>query len=204
MIGLRPGQPPRGEGISPTEIGVRERPMPPGQRRFPVRKYTTMEDTRTNRRRVFAIFVGIGLVTVLGCGDDTGIGKRYPVTGTVTFKGQPLETGRIDFHPVDAVNGRPATGEIRDGTYRLTTLTPGDGALPGQYQVTVTAMEVDTTQVEDTMIKQGGGARQHEIAKATQAAKRLVPAKYSLADTSGLTATVEERSNTFDFDLEEF
>ncbi|QDV36534.1 hypothetical protein [Tautonia plasticadhaerens] len=151
-----------------------------------------------------ALFAGAALIVVLGCGDDTGIGKRYSVTGKVTFKGAPLEKGRIDFIPTDLENGRPATGTIQDGIFRLTTLTPGDGALPGDYKVTISALNVDNTAVEKTIMEQGGGGRQHEIAMATQKGKSLVPSKYSLADTSGLTATVEERSNSFTFDLEEF
>src|SRR3954454_1162514 len=136
-----------------------------------------------------ALLAGMGLITILGRGDDTGLARRYSVSGTVTLKGQPLEKGRIDFHPVDRENGRPASGEIQGGSYSLTTAVPGDGALPGQYKVTVTAKEVDNSQVLATVAKYGGGGRQHEIAKAQAAAKNLVPAKYSLADTSDLKAT---------------
>lgn len=154
---------------------------------------------------VSALFaVASAVVIVVGCGDDTGLGKRYPVSGKITFKGEPLEKGRIDFIPNDLQNGRPATGTIEDGVFRLTTLTPNDGALPGDYKVTVSALSVDNTAVEKTIMEQGGGGRQHEIAMATQKGKSLVPAKYSLADTSGLTATVGERSNSFTFDLKEF
>ena len=163
-----------------------------------------MSALSVRRRSVAALLAGMAVITVFGCGDDTGIGKRYPVSGTVKFKGEPVPKGRIDFKPVDPTKGRPATGEIRDGSYSLTTLTPDDGALPGQYKVTVTSKEVDTSQVTKTVMEKGGGGRQYEIAKAAAAAKNLVPAKYSLADTSGLTATVEERSNTIDFDLQEF
>ena len=34
---------------------------------------------------------GIALVFVLGCGDDGGLGRRYPVHGRVTYRSQPLE-----------------------------------------------------------------------------------------------------------------
>jgi hypothetical protein len=149
------------------------------------------------------LLLGVSLLTIAGCGDDTGIGKRYSVYGTVQLKGKPLEKGRIDFHPVDADKSRPASGEIKDGSYTLTTLTSGDGALPGAYKVTITAKDVDNAQVIDTIKKKGGGGRQHEIAKAHQAAKSIVPSKYALAETSGLNATVEERSNKKDFELTE-
>ncbi len=42
---------------------------------------------------------------------------------------------------------------------------------------------------------------QKRAAAAYKAAKPLVPPKYQLADTSKLTAEVQTRSNTFNFDL---
>lgn len=140
---------------------------------------------------------------ILGCGDDSGLDQRYPVSGMVTVKGQPLPSGRIDFLPDDPEKGRPATGEIRDGAYRLTTLNENDGALPGSYKVTVASRQVDTTKVVATIKEKGGGARQHEVAKAQQSAKNLIPPKYLLAETSGLTAKVAEQSNDLNFDLDD-
>lgn len=160
-----------------------------------------------NRNVQFAYFArllaGVSLISAVGCGDDTGIAKRYSVYGKVQLKGQPLEKGRIDFHPMDAEKCRPATGEIKGGEYTLTTLTSGDGALPGKYKVTITAKEVDNTQVISTVMKKGGGGRQQDIAKAQHVAKSTVPSRYGLAETSGLTADVEEHSNKKDFDLTE-
>src|SRR5437868_3529045 len=110
-----------------------------------------MSMLRMRGRLAAALLAGLGLITILGCGDDTGLGQRYPVSGTVTFKGQPLEKGRIDFIPVDSANGRPASGEIVGGSYSLTTAVSGDGAMPGQYKVTVTAKAVDNSQVISTV-----------------------------------------------------
>jgi hypothetical protein len=83
----------------------------------------------------------------------------------------------------------------------LTTAIDGDGALPGKYKVTIKSQDVDNTQVLETVIKQGGGGRQGDIAKAASKAKNLVPAKYQLTDTSGLEATVEAKGNKLDFPL---
>ena len=115
-----------------------------------------------------------------GCGDDTGLDRRYPVYGKVTYNGKPVEAGRIAFMPVDPEKQRTANGFIKDGNYTLTTAIPDDGALPGDYQVTVTAVEADTSKVVATVTKYGGGGRQHEIAAATKKAKNLVPSKYKL------------------------
>ena len=51
----------------------------------------------------------MALALSAGCGDD-GYGRRYPVSGTVTYKGQPLKQGTITFTPADADAGRPPAG----------------------------------------------------------------------------------------------
>ena len=84
-----------------------------------------------------------------GCGDD-GYGRRYPVSGKVTYKGQPLKQGTITFTPADANTGRTASGHIVDGAYALTTVDNEDGALPGPYQVAIASVEVDAEQGRGT------------------------------------------------------
>jgi hypothetical protein len=145
----------------------------------------------------------LGLLGVTGCGDDSGLGQRYSVSGSVTFNGQPVEKGQIAFVPVDLNKQRAANGFIQDGRYSLTTITPQDGALPGDYKVTIVSKEADNSQVIKTIMEKGGGARQAEVGKATANAKDRIPAKYQLPETSGLTAKVEERSNTINFTLKD-
>ncbi|RUL87509.1 hypothetical protein [Tautonia sociabilis] len=140
------------------------------------------------------------LLLAAGCGDGTGLPKRYPVSGTVTYKGEPVKTGTIQFTPEDLNNGRAASGVITDGSYYLTTAVDGDGALPGNYKVAIIAQDVDLEKALAGV--EGGSPKQDDIAKAYAEAKDLVPSKYSLPDTSGLTYTVKEGSNrNVDFDL---
>ncbi len=112
------------------------------------------------------------------------------VSGTVTYKGKPVPRGTISFQPVDP-NGRIATAAIQpDGTFTLQTENPGDGALPGQYNVVISAREGDDEPPPDFAV--AGAPRP----------KSLVPEKYGNPPTSGLTATVEEgESNEISFDL---
>jgi hypothetical protein len=74
----------------------------------------------------------------IGCGAN-GAGTMpslVPVTGKVTFKGQPLTVGTVRFEPDDY--GRPATGKLQpDGTFVLTTLTDGDGVVAGHHRVSI-------------------------------------------------------------------
>jgi hypothetical protein len=155
----------------------------------------------TFARRAIASFVGAALVIVTGCSDNTGLAKRYAVSGTVNYNGKPVEKGTVTFTPTQA-DGRVASGDIADGRYTLTTAEPGDGALPGSYKVTVSGKEMDTTELK-AIAK--GGQHHHDgaFAKAVKGAKALVPAKYSLADTSGLTAEVKAQSNTIPLELKD-
>jgi hypothetical protein len=142
----------------------------------------------------------LGLLLVVGCGDSTGLSKRYPVSGKVTYNGQPVETGAIQFIPDDLENSRAASGTIKNGSYYLTTAVDGDGALPGDYKVSISARDVDLSDAMSGV--QGGSPKQDDVAKAFRDAKDLVPAKYSLPETSGLTYTVEAGSNrNVNFDL---
>ncbi len=140
--------------------------------------------------------VPVGLSALPGCGDDDGLGKRLPVSGNVTYKGQPLASGSVSFIPEDPTIGRPASGAIEGGSYRMTTMSPDDGVIPGKYRVTIGA----TDKLDLGQEPAGGGmVDQAVVAKAYQKAKSLIPAKYNDMNKSGLT--VEVPGGNYDFDL---
>src|SRR4051812_21842961 len=105
------------------------------------------------------IFACIALLPLLGCGEDDGIGQRYPVSGKVTYKGELLKAGNVAFLP-DGVggSGRAASGVIKAGYYTMTTSTSttGDGVLPGKYKVGINANYTDMSEA----VKQNGGMYQ--------------------------------------------
>lgn len=148
--------------------------------------------------RFLALMGSLGLLLTAGCGGDD-LGQRYPVSGTITYNGEPVPKGNIYFVPEDPQTGRSASGVIDNGRYQLTTHSRNDGAFPGSYGIRIVAVEADYSQVAANA--DGGAGHQDDIIAATQSAKKLVPAKYELVETSGLTAEVEEKSNTFDFEL---
>lgn len=158
----------------------------------------------TPRRRTLTTLASLSLslvtLLVVGCGDDSGLPTRYKVSGTIKYKGAPVEKGSVTFVPDDTVNGRSATGTIANGYYTLTTHANSDGALPGKYKVTISSREVDLSKAEANA-KGGGALRQDDVAKANKDAKKLTPAKYEIPETSGLTFEVKPSSNTADFDL---
>ncbi len=160
----------------------------------------------TPRRRTLTALASMSLSFVallaIGCGDDSGLATRYKVTGTVKYKGAPVEKGTVTFAPEDAANGRSATSTITNGSYSLTTHANNDGALPGKYKVTVSSREVDLTKAQANN-KAGGSMRQDDIAKAYKEAKKLTPAKYEIPETSGLSYEVKASSNVYDIDLQD-
>jgi len=80
---------------------------------------TTIQELRMRMGQAMlglAAACGLALVLVLGCGEDEGLGRRYPVHGRVMYRSQPLESGQITFHPIAAAGTpRDATGTIQDG-----------------------------------------------------------------------------------------
>lgn len=120
----------------------------------------------------------------LACG-PTGPGMA-PVSGKVTYQGKPVPKGSITFAST-APEGRNATGQLdANGSYTLQTENPRDGALLGEYNVTIYAHDEPILDY---------------IPRKPIPPKILSPTKYEKPETSGLKATVKSGSNTFDFDL---
>jgi len=143
----------------------------------------------------------LGLLVVIGCGDD-GLGKRYPVSGTVTYQGKPVESGTVTFFATGKdAETRGATGSIKGGSYSMSTIGGEDGVFPGDYQVSIAARKVDMSEAKANQDKTGGSFRQDDVAKAYKASESLIPKKYESTEKSGLKAKVEARSNTIDFPL---
>lgn len=160
-------------------------------------------------RPVLSATIATLMVISPGCGDDSGLATRYPVSGKVTYKGQPVKKAVINFLPNDP-EGRPAGGKVVDGQYELTTLNPGDGAIAGKYKVTIDDRELDPEAMRseaDAVAKKKGvtytAIPQELQAKALKNLKSSLPGKYQIASTSDLEVEVKEESNTIDLELKD-
>lgn len=72
-----------------------------------------------------------------GCQRSRGL-DVYPVAGTLVINGVPVGNASVAFHPVADDNLRCPVGLTEaGGSYHLTTLAHQDGAVPGDYVVTV-------------------------------------------------------------------
>ncbi|QDU76280.1 hypothetical protein Pan97_33270 [Bremerella volcania] len=121
-----------------------------------------------------ALLVVLGLLIPLaGCGGP----REIVVKGTVTFEGEPVETGEIIFIPADGV-GPVGAGPINNGEFSFI-------APPGEKKVEITANRVGDKPAPDGLPNY----------------IPYIPKKYNTATT--LTATVENKAeNTYTFDLE--
>ena len=144
-----------------------------------------------------AVALGAACLLAAGCGGP----KLGKVSGTVTSGGKPVTTGTIMFHPAE---GPTAVGAINaDGTYTLTTIKAGDGAVIGSHRVTIEATKVGPGSLADP------SSFEEELKLAGKPSKILVPGKVEYLvpeklaqlSTTDLTAEVKPGSNQVDFDL---
>src|SRR5579862_8869937 len=107
------------------------------------------------------------LATLAGCfgSKEPFVPDLVPVTGKLTYHGNPVAGAYVAFHPLGLSDvAEAAFGETSaSGQFTLKMQDYGDGAMPGEYIVTV----LDPT--------------------------GTVPAKYKSRDDSPLRATVEDR-----------
>jgi hypothetical protein len=130
-------------------------------------------------RKVVVLGVLFGFVA--GCGDSSGL---YPVSGKVTYQGEPAVGATVTFvrngaaDPLKEAAPQGLVGE--DGTFTLAG-PRGNGAVPGEYVVLVEWKE--------------GAGKTKGRAPALNAPDRLKK-RYLDPTHPLLTATIEAKSNT--------
>jgi len=133
----------------------------------------------------------IFLSALTGCGEPF-----HRVSGKVTFEGKPLQGGgSISFIPLGEQRG--AGGEIGpDGSYTLTTVKNGDGAMVGEYRVAI----IQVTEKEPESVPDGQKVK--VVPASSVAAADRIPLIYADQSQSPLKAKVEAKGlNELNFDL---
>ncbi len=135
--------------------------------------------------RTFACLVGsmLGVILVIGtsgCKQQPAWEVTHPATGTIKFKGRPLENAELALFPTDGSfpdTVRPKARSGADGQFVIWTYAEGDGAPAGTYKVTAVHHEVGVS--KDTVV-----AKPNDL-----------PAKYSKRDTTDLEITIAPGKN---------
>jgi hypothetical protein len=129
-------------------------------------------------RRFFLAALAAAIVSGCGPGDP-----RLAVSGTVKFKGQLLDQGRIEFHPPEN-KGTMSGAVIKNGRYDI----PRDkGLAPATYEVRIYSYDEK-------------GAKAGVPAEAGLGFNERISKKYNAAST--LKADVKPGNTTFDFSVD--
>lgn len=132
--------------------------------------------------RSFAASLLVLLCGAMFVGCD-GRPSRVPVTGNVTYEGQPLKEGEIVF---EVAGARSSRGKIVDGRIvDVFTFEPGDGgAIPGRAKVAVYATGSAPAAAAATPADPGAAGPVSMDYMSGGAS--LIPARYNNPATSGL------------------
>jgi len=81
------------------------------------------------------------LLAIGGCSEsrEPSLPPRHPVQGKVMYRGKPASGFRVTFHPLNDIGNlkfAPSAITAPDGTFRLRSYDPDDGAPLGDYAVT--------------------------------------------------------------------
>lgn len=143
-----------------------------------------IRDNAQNWRISLSKFTGLLFLLPLVLLTTTGCGEKWasvqPTSGTVKFNGKAPAGARILLHavnpPEDGAVAVTPTGRVEDdGSFKITSYQAGDGAMPGEYVVTVEWYPVD---------------------KEGSVGANAIPKEYSNPATSPLKATVSDGGPT--------
>lgn len=137
--------------------------------------------------------MAVCLVACIGCGEQLAT-----VEGTVTFDGEPVESGSITFEPADG-DGPTDGGKIENGQYKLAGEA---GVEPGEKVVRIVASRKTGRQVDAGMGMPGakGEGGPSSSANMVDEYESYIPAKYN--EKSELTREIVAGKNTHDFELQ--
>jgi len=157
-------------------------------------------------RRFAMIPLVLLLSTMTGCGwgETLGVG----VSGTITYKGQPIKEGLISFIPMGGTSGPSGGANIDDGRYAVSRRA---GLVPGKYRVEVRAFEQTGKETaKSTQQSQMFGRpidqvttdpkALEQLEKLKMERKNIIPPRYN--ENSELTKELPDQSETkVDFEL---
>lgn len=145
--------------------------------------------------RQMVVLLALACVLAAGCGRGSKL-RRLPLAGSVTFAGQPVEDGLIEFIPVEATPGPSFGGMVKAGRYDVPAAQGGHEA--GTYRVQITSSRVSAkTLTVNTQVFRPDGAEME-----VPVMENLIPAKYNVQSTLRATITRQASAAGIDFALE--
>ncbi|MEW4566961.1 hypothetical protein AB1L88_03750 [Tautonia sp. JC769] len=149
----------------------------------------------------------------VGCGPGGDDLPREAISGSVTFDGEPIRSGTIQFHPVSQAEGMAAGGMIVDGRFNVPR---HEGPVPGSYKVLIYSLDDEgpvfpPAPGEDPSADEAGDDApdpaddampgELRVPDPRSMPRRGIPARYN-AKTELLAQVKADEANTYTFDLE--
>lgn len=162
-----------------------------------------------SHQRVLAGVLSVLVLFSGGCGGKTRP-KIIPVSGKVTYKGQPVSGAVVSF--MGESSPRSAVGKTNEqGEFTLTTYDSNDGAPVGKHAVSISkpvkSAEGDSLDGADSgkktaqMMMQGASVRT-KPKKAQSFVDSSIPVRYANPKDTGLSfEVIEGDENKFTIDL---
>jgi len=155
-----------------------------------------------------AVVLGVtGLAGMLvGCGGGAALPETIPVTGTVMYKGKPVEGAEVQFWGTGAP--RAASGITdAEGKFSLSMFDINDGCLAGENVVTISKVDGAVAASGPTPEQMLPDPMALAKAAATQAAskdsgpKSAIPEKYADRKLTPLKENISASNNKIVFNL---
>ncbi|MCC7419283.1 MAG: hypothetical protein IT428_03270 [Planctomycetaceae bacterium] len=139
------------------------------------------------------IVIALMCCTLAGCSKSESL-QRAEVSGTVTWKDQPIEDGEIVFTPDESTKAPPGSGVIKDGKYQLV----GRSALVnGTYSVQIRAFGKELSKE----LSPGGLDRPQSVGISNK--EQILPEKFNTKSTIEKVTINGTAPVTKNFDLKE-
>lgn len=140
----------------------------------------------------FALLLLIGIPVLLGCGGGTKFKTETQlVEGVIEMDGSPIANATITLIPKG--EGELASGFSNDqGKFTVNSLygAPGQGAMAGEYGVTVSQVEVSTIP-----------SKSGDPTEAKTVSKELLPAIYQDKEKTPLSVAIQKGKNSIKLEL---
>jgi hypothetical protein len=149
-------------------------------------------------RQMVKVVVGLLFLAVLvGCGSRAK--KSGTVSGTITYKGQPLNNAALLLYPAADTSATPITIPVADaGNFRISDL------LPGEYKVVVQGTE-GSSEASSISLKNIPPEKLAEVKAKLEKMKTVAtikfPNKYKDLKTTTLTCKITGQDETMNLEL---
>lgn len=139
---------------------------------------------------IVRVLLAVSITCAWGCSSQSEYSgeKRYPVTGMVTFGGEPISSGMISLIPEDG-KSNPAGGPIENGKFAIPT---EKGPNKASYRIAVYWHKPTGKKIIDS-----------DTEEEIDEVKQVIPVKYNDATELSIVVTGDPESDIIKLNLEE-